>query len=68
MSDFDPRRADPGQAFTWHDIWGTKHEFKADAEGVVRPANQAEVDACDAFDLPVARKVIAAEKAAGGTD
>lgn len=63
MSDFDPRRAEPGQTFTWHDEWGKKHNIHADADGVVRPANQAEADAADAFGLPVARKVLRAERA-----
>lgn len=71
MPDFDPRRAEPGARFTWHDIWGVKHEFGADSEGILRPQNQAQADAADAFDLPVARKVIAEEKASaakGGSD
>lgn len=61
---FDPRRAEPGQSFTWHDQWGERHEFKADDDGVLRPQSQAEAEAADSFGLPVARKVIAEERAA----
>lgn len=53
--EFDPRRAEPGQAFAWHDEWGKKHEVKADDEGVLRPRNETEVRIADAFDLPRAR-------------
>lgn len=60
---FDPRRAEPGQEFTWHDEWGVRHEFKADADGIVRPTSPAEMAAAAAFGLPVARKAIAKKKA-----
>lgn len=62
---FDPRRAEPGQRFTWHDQDGSAHHMTADDQGVVRPSSQAEAEMADAFGLPVARKAIAEQKAAG---
>lgn len=61
---FDPRRADPGQVFTWHDADGVAHEMKADADGVVRPDSLEAAAIADSFGLPVARKAIAQQKAA----
>jgi uncharacterized cupin superfamily protein len=55
----EPRRAEPGQEFTYNDADGEVINLRADDEGVVRPKNQAQVRVADAFDLPVARKVIA---------
>lgn len=62
---FDPRRAQPGQAFSYVDVAGTEHTFRADEEGVVRPANAVEAEVADRFDLPVARSVKQADKSAG---
>jgi hypothetical protein len=48
------RQAEPGQTFTWNDFRGAV-EFKADANGVVRPADDIEEAACVAFGLPLAK-------------
>lgn len=61
--DFDPRRAEPGQAFEYADTAGDLQHFRADDEGVVRPRNAEEARIADTFDLPVARTVKAEEKA-----
>lgn len=62
--EFEPRRAEPGQEFTYNDANGEAIEFKADDAGIVRPKNAAQSQAADAFGLPVARKITAEEKAA----
>ena len=62
---FDPRRAQPDQAFSYVDAAGKEHTFRADEEGVVRPANTAQVNVADAFGLPVARSAKQADKDAG---
>ena len=62
---FDPRRARPGQAFSYVDAGGREHTFRADDEGVVRPSNAAEKSVADSFALPVARSAKAADKSAG---
>jgi hypothetical protein len=49
------RQAEPGARFTWHDVTGERVEIEADAKGVVRPKNAAEVATCDAFGLPVVK-------------
>lgn len=54
--DYKPRRAQPSQAFTWHDGAGERHDLKADEDGVLRPTNDAEQALADAYSLPVARK------------
>jgi len=61
---YEPRRADKGQKFTYHDANEGEVTMTADDDGVVRPSTPAEQAAADAFGLPVARKVVAAEKAA----
>lgn len=62
--EFDPRRADEaGQVYDFNDPEGLV-TLKADDQGVVRVDNAREKRAADAFDLPVARKVLEAEKAA----
>ena len=60
---FEPRRAAAGQTFEYA-AGGKLHRFKADDEGIVRPANDAEATVADRFNLPVARKVVAEERAA----
>jgi hypothetical protein len=65
--EFEPRRAEPGQEFTFNDAEGTL-ELRADDQGVVHPKDAREVLALDAFDLPVARKVLAEQKAAESAD
>jgi hypothetical protein len=62
---FDPRRAEPGAAFSYVDPEGREHTFRADDEGVVRPANATEANVADRFGLPVARKAQQADKSAG---
>lgn len=66
--EFDPRRAEKGQSFEFVDASGTAHTMKADDEGVLRPSNAAEKAIADLFDLPVARSVKQAEKAADSGD
>lgn len=63
MPDFEPRRAKPGQQFGYTTADGRQRELEADEEGVVHPATAEDVAALDAFDLPVARKALAEEKA-----
>lgn len=63
MTDFDPRRALPGQAFTYHDETGQAHTLTADDEGVVRPKDRLGAEVLEGFGLPVARKAIAEERA-----
>lgn len=66
--DFEPRRADEaGQVYTYNDADG-EVEIRADKEGVIRPKSDREARAADAFDLPVARKVQAAERAEAKAD
>lgn len=62
-SQFEPRRAQPGQAFEYTDGAGRARVFHADEEGIVRPSNGDEERIADGFDLAVARKVQAEEKA-----
>ena len=72
----DPRRAKPGQTFSYvapaevTEGEGKKsrkvtrlkeHTFKADDDGVVRPSNADEVRVLDGFGLPVARSAKADE-------
>lgn len=59
---FDPRRAEPGQVFTYVDVEGAEHNFRADDEGVVRPKNADEARTADLFGLPVARSAKQADK------
>lgn len=61
---FDPRRAEPGQEFTWHGPDGAAHHMKADADGVLDITSADQETVADAFGLPVARKAIAEKKAA----
>jgi hypothetical protein len=63
---FEPRRAAAGQKFEYA-AGGQLHRFSADDEGIVRPANDAEAAIADRFGLPVARKVVAEERAAQPT-
>lgn len=60
---FDPRRAEPGQEFSTVDQYGHEHSIKADDDGVLRPKDARDAELADLFSLPVARKVIQAEKA-----
>jgi hypothetical protein len=60
--EFEPRRASPGASFEEWDAEGKRHTLKADDEGVVRPRTAFEARMCDHHDLPVARKVVEAEK------
>lgn len=67
MSDaqtFEPRRAEPGATFTWHDAEGVAHEMTADADGVVRPDSPEAAAIADSFELPVARRAVTQQKAA----
>lgn len=64
MPDFEPRRAKPGQTFGYTTREGRQRELVADDEGVVHPDTAEDVAALDTFDLPVARKVLAEERAA----
>jgi uncharacterized protein (UPF0335 family) len=61
-TEYQPRRAQPGQAFTYTDAEGRQADFRADDEGVVEPKNANEEALLDGFDLPVARKVVAERK------
>lgn len=63
MSDFEPRRAAPGQSFGYTGPDGEQRELAADKDGVVRPKTAQDVEVLDGFELPVARKVLADEKA-----
>lgn len=65
---FDPRRAEPGQHFVWHDEYGVQHTLTADKDGVVRPASEVEARIADTFGLPIARKAIAEQKAAAAAE
>ena len=56
-NEFDPRRAEPGQVFTYVDVEGKEHNFRASDEGVVHPKNADEARTADLFSLPVARSV-----------
>lgn len=60
---FEPRRAEPRQTFTHIDADGSEHTFRADEDGVVRPAHACEQRHADSLGLPVARSVKQAEKA-----
>lgn len=59
---FEPRRAAAGQTFEYA-AGGKLHRFSADEDGIVRPSNDAEAAIADSFSLPVARKVVAEERA-----
>lgn len=65
-TDFEPRRAKPGETFEFADTTGTLHHFSADENGVVHPKNAQEVAVCDSRDLPVARKALAQAKGTAG--
>lgn len=57
---FEPRRAKPGQVFTYTTgSDGEQRELRADNDGVVRPTNAADAAALDGFGLSVARKAMA---------
>ena len=60
--DHEPRRASAGQTFEYA-AGGELHRFSADDDGIVRPSNDAEARVADRFGLPVARKVVAEERA-----
>lgn len=62
--EFEPRRATPGAVYGYTDRSGKQIEMRADDEGIVRPDSADEVAVLDGYDLPVARKALAAEKAA----
>ena len=62
---FDPRRAQPNEAFEYADAAGTLHSFSADDDGVIHPKSAEEVAVLDSRDTPVARKVQQAERAEG---
>lgn len=64
MPEYEPRRAEPGQRFEWRDEFGRSVRLAADDEGVLRPSSEQEKRLADAFGLPVARKVLAEDKAA----
>jgi hypothetical protein len=60
--DFPPRRAEPGQVFTYTDAQGSQIDLKADDQGVAQPKSAAEVAVLDSFGLPVARKAEAEQR------
>lgn len=62
-TEFEPRRAKPGETFETADVDGTLHRFSADEEGVIYPRNATEAAVADSRDLPVARKALAERKA-----
>lgn len=68
MSDFEPRRAKPGQTFTVTGPDGEQTEITADDDGIVRPKSAGEQAALAAFGLPVSRKAQAADAAAAEAD
>lgn len=68
FTDYEPRRARPGEVFEFADAAGTLHEFRADDKGVVHPSNDMEVAVLDVREAPVARKVLAEQKAAANTE
>jgi hypothetical protein len=63
MTDFDPRRASPGDTFTVTGPEGEVVDFAADAEGIVRPETAEQAALLDQHGLPRARTVMAAESA-----
>lgn len=63
MSDFDLRRAEPGQRFTYTEPDGGQRELRADDDGVVRPTSVADEEYLNTLSLPVARKAMREEKA-----
>lgn len=65
-TEFEPRRARPGETFETADVDGTLHRFSADVDGVINPRNATEAAVCDSRDLPVARKALAERKATSG--
>ena len=67
--EFEPRRAEEAdQVFDYNSAGGELIRIKADKDGIVRPKSEDEKRAADAFDLPVARKVAAAEKSEAKAD
>lgn len=60
---FAPRRASPNAEFVYNDYAGQVH-LRADEEGIVQPKNANEERIADELGLPVARKVLAEQKAA----
>lgn len=58
---FPARQAEPGQTFTVNDRRGAR-EFRADAQGIVRPADEIEEAACVTFGLPIVKKAAIAVK------
>ena len=62
-TEFEPRRAKPGETFEYADTEGTLHRFSADDDGVVYPSDAMEVAVLDGRSTPVARKVMAEQKA-----
>jgi hypothetical protein len=66
MSNFEPRRAEPEQKFSWVDGEGEEHTMAADEEGIVWPTTAEQVRVADTFGLAVARKAMAEEKGKKG--
>lgn len=65
MADFEPRRARPGEVFTYTDAdSGRQIDMRADDDGVVEPKDAAGAAVLDAYGLSVARKALAEKKAA----
>lgn len=64
MSDFDPRRAKPGDVFTITGPDGSLQDFHSDDDGVVRPDSPEQAILLDHLGVPVARSVLKADKAA----
>lgn len=62
---FDPRKAEPGQVFTYTDAEGKQVNLRANAEGVVEPRNDTERVLLDGFGLSVARKAEEPKKKEG---
>lgn len=60
--DYQPRRAKPGQTFSYTNNAGAQVDIRADDTGVIQPVDAAEEALLDGFSLPVARKVIAERK------
>jgi hypothetical protein len=61
--EYQPRRAQPGQTFSYTDAEGRQVDFRADSSGVVEPMDDREEAVLNGHALPVARKVVAERKA-----
>lgn len=67
-AEYLPRRAEPGERFTFTGADGVPHDVQADDDGVIRPESAEQDGWLTQWGLPVARKVVNDEKAASAVE